>query len=364
MAESRALTNKPRSFSNEFNRITLNLRKRRGLAPQQRRAIYERVRAIITEGVSVYNGLDRLHQRYSSRKDSRALVYNEWLNMMRGGSSFTAALRGWVPEHELILLDAGERGGNLEVGLTQALQVLEVSTRIRNAVIGAVSYPAILVAALIGILVYFATVLLPVFADTIPPNKWVGASAMLRTIAEGVVNYGVFIGLGFAGLVFIIGHTMPRWTGAVRAYFDRVPPWSVFKRYQAAAYLASLSSMIQSGISLEEGLSRIQKNASPWLRQHNGTARVRLRAGQPPGQALALPLFDVETLDDLAIYGGLSSFEQVLSIMATRVAESTIKRMNAFAKAMNTVMLLLIGGMVVWIFYSLYDLASAIGSGI
>ena len=72
--------------------------------------IYERLKSYTEEEFPVYDSLLKFKQRYDKRRDFRGKIIGIWLEQMKQGYSFSDSVRGWIPESELNLIQAGEDG--------------------------------------------------------------------------------------------------------------------------------------------------------------------------------------------------------------------------------------------------------------
>ena len=95
----------------------------------------------------------------------------------------------------------------------------------------------------------------------------------------------IFMGDGgtlFIGFVISIGlliYSLPRWTGPVRRYLDRYPPWVLYRDFSGAMLIVSLSTLMRSGVSLRSSLERALRYSSPWLSWH--VKEILLRLSRP-----------------------------------------------------------------------------------
>jgi type II secretory pathway component PulF len=95
-------------------------------------SLYERMSAFLEAGIPVFDALEAIRSRMEKRKDIRAKMFEEWLQVMRGGSRFSEALKDWVPSSEYMLISSGEQGGRLIDGLKKRLDYLRQQLKLRR----------------------------------------------------------------------------------------------------------------------------------------------------------------------------------------------------------------------------------------
>ena len=186
------------------------------------------------------------------------------------------------------------------------------------------------------------------------------AAALFYTSTFLVKNW-FFIILLLAGIGAIISYTMSRWTGRFRVIFDYMPPWSIYKSYQASAFLISLASMMRSGVPLNEALKAMRKNAVPWLAEYLDRMFLNLKkGGKNYGQHLDVGLLDVETAGDVVDYSELGKFETAIYAIGERNLESGVVKINLQMNVAKNLMLVFLAVTVSWIYYTTTDLNSTI----
>jgi len=324
--------------------------------------LYRRLAAFTRDGVPVADALKLLQQRYRASDDNREHMLSDWLGKMRAGQPFTHAMSGWAPPQELVMLLAGEAAGNLEKGLSQTAWLSENAGKIVGAVIGAVTYPITIFLGIGGLIAWFAVTIIPTFAEALPPDKWSGGPLALYTLSVYITGYW-HIMLAFAvALVSAFVISLPRWTGWSRELVDNYPPYAIYRLYQSAVFLVSLSTMVQAGIPINEALERIKYTAPAWLKVKLDLILRRISAGSAPGKAMMLPMFDKETLDDLFVYSSVSSFDEAIAAIGNRSIEDTIASVKRLATQMNAVLLMLSAGTLGWIYLSVFELTDLMRS--
>jgi len=69
---------------------------------------------------------------------------------------------------------------------------------------------------------------------------------------------------------------LPIWTGNVRRFLDKYPPWVLYRDFSGAMLIVSLSTLMRSGVSLRSSLERSLRFSSPWLGWHTRNRKTSI----------------------------------------------------------------------------------------
>lgn len=324
-------------------------------------SFYERFCAFIEAGIPVFETVESIKRRYEKKRDWKAKMMDEWLDVMRNGTRFSDAIKDWIPVNEYMLISAGERGQGLIQGLKEAIRLSSAAAAIKKSIVVGSTMPAVLFLMLCGMMAGFDLYMAPVFMGLLPVAKWPDNAQLLYTIGHFIVQYSPIIAAIMGGLVFIIATTMGKWTGPTRDIFDKLPPWSLYKNYQASSFLIALASMMKAGVALNDAIKVMGKNASPWMQVHLSQMSASLKVGGGNyGKAMNTGLFDDDTSGDLEDYSRLSSFENAIYIIGERMVTQSIEKTNERMAVAKNIMLFLVAGTVFWIYATSYNLQTII----
>jgi type II secretory pathway component PulF len=328
---------------------------RLGFGTTARLRFYERLAGYLEDGIPVAEAVSSIHRRWQNKKKGTRWVTSSLLEALRDGRRLSDALgQGrWSPSQELVLIEAGERSGDLAHGLRQAIYVTTSLSELRGSIIQGLAYPAFLMAALLGLFVIFGLKTVPEMIRVIPLDQWPPSTLPFYHVTTGLVHYGPWIGAVLAALLGLAFWSLPRWVGRWRDRFDRIPPWSLYRVIQGAAVLIAVGGLLTTGTPLNDSLGIIRANASRWLAGHIDRIRVRLRNGMAAGDAMDMHLFAfAEVGDDLADYGRLSNFEGAVVKLGKRTIERVLAQVATATALTNTLLILVIAGSVLWMYMS------------
>lgn len=338
---------------NTILKLRLSLSKRIGL--------YEKIQAFLEGNFDLVSSLKSIRDRYASRKDFRAIIMSQWIAELERGGKFSDALAPWVPPSELMLIEAGERGGALQTGLAEAVVLSTASARNKAAIIGGVAFPLALVAMLMGMLSMFQVKMAPVFKGLMAVERWPESARTLDAISGFVYNQIYIVIICIVVVAAIISKTMGTWTKPPRHIFDRLPPWNIYRSYQASSFLIAMSSLLRAGVPAYEALKSMNKNASPWMKAHLAKMMSMMNMGAGNmGRALNTGLLDDETAGDVEDYSRLGSFSDAIYILGSRSLEAGIKQIQGRMAVVKNLLLVLVAGSIIWIYFASFGLQTAI----
>ena len=328
-------------------------------------SLYERMAAFLDAGIPVFDALEAIRARMEKRKDIRALMFEVWIEEMRDGVRFCDAIREWIPSSEYMLISSGESGGRIVDGLKEAVRLSTAAAKIKKAIIAGAALPTLLFFMLGGMVAGFDIYMAPVFKNLLPIVSWPDAAQSLYAISHFITSFWLMILIGIGLISVLISYTINNWVGRSREIFDYLPPWSVYKNYQASSFLIGLASMLKAGVALNDALKMMLKNASPWLCVHINQMLAALKGGGSNyGDALDTGLFDEETAGDIIDYARLSSFETAIYTIGERMIVLGVERTNERMGVAKNLMLFLVAGTVFWIYFTSYSLQTVISEKI
>lgn len=328
---------------------------------KKRISLYERLCAFLESGIPAYDAVTTIRDRYKKRNDSIWKMFDQWANDIKRGTNLSDAMKPWVPIEEYMLIAAGEMGAGIEIGLKESTKMSEASARMKSAIKTGLAMPVVLLLMLYFMMHMFQSKMAPTFKSLLPVARWPESAKTLYDISDFIVTYDIYIGGTLAVLGFIIMKTLGSWTGGIRNKLDKIPPWSVYKNFQASSFLIGLASMLQSGIALNESLLRMKSNSSAWTAAHISIMVANLkRVGDRYGEALNTGLFEEEISGDIEDYSRLSSFETAIYKIGAKMVVVGVEKTEQNMALVRNLMLVLVAGCVFWIYGTSYGLQTTI----
>ena len=163
----------------------------------------------------------------------------------------------------------------------------------------------------------------------------------------------------------IIYFTIGIWTGRARAFFDHLPPWSLYTIFSGISWLLALSALVKSGTPVSTSLRALRRDSNRYLQERIDKTLVFVNNGDNLGQALAktgLDFPDREIIGDLKIYSELDNFEEALDKLANDWLEESVYMIEEKAGVLNMAALLSIGGVIAWAVMGTFEMQDQITS--
>jgi type IV pilus assembly protein PilC len=189
-------------------------------------------------------------------------IYSEVSN----GSQLSKALSKYPSLFPLYLtktIEVGEQSGTLPTTLDRISQDLERSYELRRKVVGAISYPLIIIFFMIVTAILLIVMVLPqiikLFADLDAPVPT--TTLLLQSAGEFLSSYPLQILAGLLATVIMFSFLM-RVRGfrlVVHASLLRIPVFgNLMKEYSLSVFTRALSTLLSSGITFVQALDTVK----------------------------------------------------------------------------------------------------------
>jgi len=328
-----------------------------------RGSLYEKIPVFLEKGIPLFDILNKLAEKYEKNKkgDIRSAIINEVIFEMETGKSFSEAFAKWVPPGEAMLLSAGEKSGSLPQALEGALFSSESSKRIKSVLIAELSYPVVLIVALISLMLFFAYEIIPQLEAVLPIEFWPPMSKKLSSISSWLRDYWPFLILFMALNVAVILVLLPRLVGRVRSLLDNIFPWNIYKTIQSSSFLVSLSILMESGVPIADAIKDIQSMSSKYVYPFFDEMLYKLSSGKDIGESINSGFIDKEPGLDVEIYSETGSMQEGIKDIGRRSIIYGIASIKLAAGVMRNIAILGITVYIGWVYYGLFMVTKTIG---
>jgi len=222
-------------------------------------------------------------------------VLQSLLDGLRGGDALSSAMRRadhLFPETTRKLVAAGEASGKLPDVMTRLATTAERTAQLRERVVSALIYPALLVIVMFAVLVVIFTVVLPrlepLFAQSGAALPW--PTAMLLAISGFFNAYGTFVAVVLVAL--LIGGLYAIRQPEMQLRLDRYATRTRFlldipQNYAAAQFCRNLGMLLDGGLPLNRALESAEGAiANRHMRRQAAKVSDAVRQGRPLKAAL------------------------------------------------------------------------------
>ncbi|PVX85829.1 hypothetical protein [Paraburkholderia unamae] len=307
----------------------------------RRQAFYADLAEALGDNANLAEYLEETRDQLARRRDVETGLFDLWLSRL-DNQSFPQAIVGTVPRMDIMILGAADAAGNLTKGLRFLAMTVAIASRMKGALVGALTMPAFLGLMLVAYILVFGFVMEPMLESIAPPANWPFIGRVVYHMSVALRDYGVVVGAVVLAIFFLVAWLMPRWSGRTRARVDNIfPVYSIYRGYSGSIFLVALASLMQSDVGLAESLAELRREAMPWLRWHIDEIAHRLDGeADEPAKAFATGVFSQANTDRVESFGRRSNFEDAISKVGIGTVDKLVEQVTAIARVLNVASLM------------------------
>ncbi|MEQ9445257.1 MAG: type II secretion system F family protein [Rhodospirillaceae bacterium] len=332
------------------NRASL-LSGKRAPSPQDYILTVKQLALLLNSGVPLITAVDTLKSQGLHPQLIEA--FESMSKALRSGASFSSAFARALPSlpgYAFQLSAAGESIGELGPALSDTATQMEYEYQIKQDIKNALTYPAILVSAGLGAVLFIFLIVVPRFSAMLAASK-----EPLPLLSQVVLSAGmllsenktiVFITLAAALILLSWGYKQPTARDWMRQNLVSLPLLgSWLKEAELAKWASMLGTMLRHGVDLIKALEFARgtlgiKTISTRMEQVSKQVRA--------GKSLSIAMRDQETFSDTAlslVQVGEESGElpSMLTSLAKLYEDSGRQRMKRFLLILEPAAIILIG---------------------
>lgn len=248
---------------------------------------------LLRAGLSVERAL--VAMQGMTEKPRQKHVLQSLLDGLRGGEALSSAMRRadhLFPETTRKLVAAGEASGKLAEVMTRLATTAERTAELRERVVSALIYPALLIVVMFAVLVVIFTVVLPrlepLFAQSGAALPW--PAAMLLAVSGFFNGYGTWVAVllaaGLAAGLYAL--RQPETQLRVDRYSTRTRfLLNIPQNYAAAQFCRNLGMLLDGGLPLNRALESAEGAiVNRFMRQQAAKVSDAVRQGRTLKAAL------------------------------------------------------------------------------
>lgn len=330
---------------------------------------------LLGAGVTILKGLDIISQQVSSRKLSKVL--KDLAKNMEAGLSFHEIMAKHpdvFSELWVNLVESGEASGNLAIVLTRLASYLERNMAFRKKIVSALIYPAILMFAGMGALLFLTVKIIPTFAElfkgfniTLPfiTRILIAISTFMRKFLPVMVVIGIVV-------FFLFRNYIKTKEGARRyeKFKFRLPVFGEFFRAIVVERFSSeMSTLIESGVPILYSLEISEHSVGNLVM---ADVIRHIKEGVREGKSLSQPLeksgfFEPMVVQMIAIGEEIGELPQMFKRINAFYQEYVETFLTRFTTMFEPIMLVfmgvIIGIMVLGMFLPIFQISQLAGGG-
>lgn len=331
------------------------------------------LKALLKAGLSLVETLEALRERQQDASARGGLILAELLRAMREGKPFSQALSAFpdeFPELFVASIAASEQTGEMQAALERYLRYHEQMALIRQKIVSAALYPAMLMVVGGGVALFLLCYLVPRFA-----HVYEDMGEQLPLASRLLMQWGMFVSQHEALVAVSIAVFSFAAISAVGSPVMRQCIAGILQRnrfvggqlrlMQLSRFYRSLGLLLQGGIPALKAMRMTQPLLAPVLQQAMEQAILSVSQGQSlstslQSSGLTTPVA-LRLLRAGERNGQLADMLEQTAAFHDREVEQWVER---FAKLFEPVLMLLIGGViggiVVLLYLPIFELAGSL----
>jgi len=328
---------------------------------------------MINAGLPLIQCLDLLAQQEQNKAFKE--IIKKVKEDVEGGASLTEALRKHPAVFDDLfvnLIAAGEAGGILDVILGRLSAYMEKAMKLKSKVKGAMTYPASVLVISIGVVTLLLLKVIPVFKKMFEGmgGELPGPTQFLVNASEFAQSYWwVMAGIIFAAVVAFgrfYKTQKGRWT--IDTLLLKAPVFGpLLKKVAVAKFSRTLSTMMNSGVPILEGLNIVSKTSGNVVVE---AALMKTRQSISEGRTIAEPLletgiFPPMVVQMIAVGEATGALDTMLSKIADFYDDEVDAAVSAMTALLEPIMMVflggVVGGMIIAMYLPIFKMASVVG---
>jgi len=332
------------------------------------------LRTLLLAGMTAVEAIETLA---AGRRDAeRERVHAALLKALHEGQSLSRAMAGAgvFPEVLVAGIMASERTSTLPSALEDYLRYDSMLDKLRQQLVSAAIYPAVVVTLGGGICLFLLLFVVPrfsrMYADLHGPVS--GATRVVLWVSQAVQQrWPLLVAAGAGAMMlalFLWRSGLLRRLGA--ALVEAIPPLErQWREFRLAKLYQAMTLMIKGGYAVDEALQVCAGlDAGPRLAGQLQEVRAEIARGRSASAALAgAGLTEVVTERLLAVGERTGSFATVLQVIADRHSQTFTTFIERATRIVEPLLLLLValavGAIVVMMYMPIFDIAGGLGVG-
>lgn len=327
---------------------------------KQQLAFLEDLYLLINDGIPANKAIEMLGQVTSGLSQE---VARSMSNKISEGQTLADGMDEWFSPNVVEIIRVGEAGGALAQTMKSAINALSQRGAALGGLIGAMSYPLLVLTIASCVIVYLDTSVFVQFRAIKPESEWPEAGQRLVAVAKWIKSWWWTVIVAIIAIVIILGQLMGKYTGPLRGMLDIYPPFSFYRRLMAARLLETLGLLVSNGVVFKSAIKVMQYQANPYMKYHLVLMEHLLSKGKSNiADVLATGLVVKDDLMRLRVMAEVKGFEHGLVRMGIRGAEQATLTMNKIAKLIGSVFLIMGGLLIIIILQGIYLTGMAMGT--
>jgi len=359
--------------SEKITRLINWIQKPRRVSLSQKIFFVQQLGVMLKAGISLSVALKTLSRQTTSKVFGTILI--DLQQSVEKGNLLSKGLEKYQKifgELFINMVRAGEASGKLEDVLKQLFVQMKKDHDIIAKVKGAMIYPAIVVTMMVAIgilvLIYVIPTMSGIFTEM--DIQLPLATRILIGTSEFVLSYGIYIIIGLAALLVVLGRivSLPQGKKKFHQLLLRLPiAGGIIKKINLARFCRSLSSLLKTDIPIVQSFeitSRILGNAIYKNALIDASEKIKKGVNIQESLSPHVKLFPPVVLQMILVGEETGALDDILEESAIFYEEDVSQTMSNLPAILEPVLMVIIGlgvaGMAVAVIMPMYSLSQSI----
>lgn len=316
---------------------------------------------MLRSGMTLLDGL-RMVSEHATRH-AMQVVWKKVADQILSGDTMadSMARHGCFAPVVIQLTKVGEATGELDRALVRSADILERRRKLRNQIVTAMAYPTVVFIAAVAVAAFMVFNVIPKLQTFLQAvgRKLPPITQMLvdvTTFIRGHVHHGLFALVATIVVIYLVRSWPPG-----RLWTDRAFLWipiigQVFRTAGTAAFARNMKTLLQSGVTLLEGLKAIEPMVgNRFLSLKIAHAREQVMQGRSLAEALPVQAgFHPLLTRMIAVGESAGRLDETLEEAATYYEDQLQRSIQWLAAMVEPIMLLVVGGIVGFVYIAFF----------
>ncbi len=324
-------------------------------------AFLEDFYVLLSDGIPANRAIEMMAQVTTGISHDVALAIGHKISE---GQPLAEGMRDWFAINVVEIIRVGEEGGALVETVKSAINTLTQHSGALGSLIGAITYPLMVISLACAIIVYLSNSVFVQFKEIKPIEQWPQAGRDLVNYGVIIQNWWWLVIVIITAIILGLRYLMANYVGELRPLLDKVPPFSLYKRFVASRLLETLGLLVSNGVVFKNALKVMQYQSNPYTTSHLLMMEHLLGMGKGNiADVLQTGLISESDILRLRVVAEVKGFEHALVRMGLRGSAQNIKVVNLIAKIVGGTLLVVGAYLIVKIVQGIYLTGMAMGSG-
>ena len=276
-------------------KINIPFLERKTIKPRVLMIFTRQLATLIDAGLPLLRGLTVLAKQEPDPVLKK--VISSIADSVQAGGTFSESLSGHPKIFNKLyvnMVKAGELGGVLEIVLLRLAEFQEKAQKIKNKVVSAMFYPAIVLIIAVVIMAFLLVIIVPkfeaIFADMLGGKPLPGLTQFVIATSNLLKNNIIIILGAIGGIVFLYKYlaNTPKGAAVIDAFMLKAPVFGDLTRKSSISrFTRTLGTLVTSGVPILQALNITRETAGNAVIANSIT---RVHDSVKEGESIVVPL--------------------------------------------------------------------------